>query len=188
MFRLPLVVALALVGLNSQAAVFNQVQTADSSLTFVSTQMGVPIEGRFKQFEVQLQFDPAHAESAQAKITIPVNSIDAGSSEATDEVKGKSWFNVAQFPSVQFVATQVKAIDNTHFNVTGSMTIKDKTVEVSAPFSLKTQASGALLEGGFELKRSQFGLGSGSWAATDVVADEVKIRFKFKVSSLSSVQ
>jgi polyisoprenoid-binding protein YceI len=188
MFRSTFFIALILVGFNAQAAVFNQVKTADSSLTFVSSQMGVPVEGRFKQFEVQLQFDPAHAETAQAQITIPVSSIDAGSAEATDEVKGKSWFNVVQFPTVKFVAKHVKAIDSTHFNVTGDMTIKDKTVEVSAPFSLKAVDSAALLDGHFELKRSQFGLGSGSWAATDVVADEVKIRFTFKVSSLSSAQ
>ena len=160
----------------ANAADYKKVQ-ADSSITFVSRQMGVSAEGVFKKFTAQVKINLAKPEAGMAHIEIDLASIDTGSVEANDEVKGKSWFNVAEFPRAKFISSSVESLGAGKFVATGEMTIKGTVMEVRAPFILKEERGVLQILGEFSLKRLDFGIGSGLWSDTSVVADEVKIKF-----------
>ena len=164
------------------AGTYNRVLPEKSTLAFVSQQMGVSVDGTFRKFAATLDFDPAKPEAGKATLDIELTSIDAGGPEANDEVKGKNWFDVKQFPTARFVSTSVKPLGNNKYEVRGQMSIKGKTHEVAAPFSLKPEGTGAVLEGSFPLKRLDYGVGTGAWGDTSVVADEVQIRFRLAVA------
>ena len=166
-----------LLPLGAQAAEYSKVQADKSTIIFVSKQMSVPVEGMFKKFTAQVRINPAKPEAGKAKIEIDLASIDAGGAEANDEVKGKSWFNVAEFPKAEFVSSSVKALGAGKFEVAGKMTIKGKSMDVRAPFTLKEEMGMLNIDGVFTLKRLEFGIGSGLWSDTSVVADEVQIKF-----------
>ena len=161
------------------AVEFSKVQPELSSVAFVSKQMGVPVEGVFKKFSAHIKMNPAKPETGVAHIEIDLASIDAGSAEANDEVKGKSWFSVAEFPKASFVSSGVKALGGGKYEATGKMTIKGKTVEMRAPYTIKDDKGMLNIEGVLPLKRLDFGIGSGLWSDTSVVADEVQIKFHF---------
>lgn len=163
----------------AQGAEFNALQADKSAISFVSRQMNVPVEGSFRKFSASIRLDPARPEAGQARIEIDPGAIDAGSDEANDELKGKLWFNVRDFPRATFTSSTVKALGNDRFEVSGKMSIKGKTLEVRAPFTLRQEARALHLEGGFPLKRLDYGLGTGVWVDTSVVADEVRIKFHF---------
>ena len=158
------------------AAEYSKVQP-DSSITFISKQMSVPVAGVFKKFSANIRINPAKAETGMANIEIDLASIDAGSMEANDEVKGKSWFSVAEYPKASFVSTSVKTLGGGKYEAAGKMTIKGKTMEMHAPFILKEDKGVLNVDGVFPLKRLDFGIGSGLWSDTSVVADEVQIKF-----------
>lgn len=164
------------------AGIYNRVLPERSALAFVSQQMGVSVDGSFTRFSATLDFDPARPESGRATLDIDMASIDAGGPEANDEVKGKNWFDVKQHPAARFVSTSVKPLGNNRYEVRGQMMIKGRTREVAAPFTLKADGAGALLEGSFPLKRLDYGVGTGAWGDTSVVADEVQIRFRLAVA------
>jgi polyisoprenoid-binding protein YceI len=159
-------------------AELSAVQLDQSSIAFVSRQMNVPVEGAFKKFTAQISIDPARPEAGRARIEIDLTSIDAGSTEANDEVKGKSWFNTREFPKASFVSSAVKALGGGRFETAGKMSIKGKTLETHAPFTLKQEKGVLILDGAFPLKRLDYGIGSGVWSDTSVVADEVLGRFQ----------
>ncbi|MES2207010.1 MAG: YceI family protein [Pseudomonadota bacterium] len=172
--------ALLLGAMQVYAVEFNQVVTDQSKLTFVSKQMGVGVDGKFGKFSASIAFDPAHLQTAKAQLDIVMSSIDAGSNEANDEVKDKEWFNVKAFPTAKFVSTAIKALDKNRYEIAGNLTIKGKTKPVTATFTmvpLNAQPATARFEGGFVLKRNDFGIGEGNWADPSVVADEVQIKF-----------
>lgn len=172
--------ALALLAAGSvHAAEFSAVQLDKSSVTFVSRQMNVPVEGAFTKFAAQIAIDPARPEAGRARIEIDLASIDAGSAEANDEVKGKNWFNVHEFPKAGFVSGSVKALGGGRFEAGGKMTLKGKTVELRAPFTIRQEKGVLILDGAFPLKRLDYGIGSGVWSDTSVVADEVQVKFHF---------
>lgn len=179
-------VLLMLVASAVSAAEFKAFQLETSSVTFVSKQMGVPVEGRFKKFAAQITFDPNKPEQSTAKIDIEMASIDTGSNEANSEVATAGWFNSKVFPQANFVSSGLKKIDATHFQATGKLTIKGKTRDVVAPFTANEQAGKIVLEGNLPIRRGDFSIGSGMWADPDVVAEEVQIRFHLVATAIPS--
>lgn len=171
-------IALAALG-SAQAAEFTQVASDKSQITFVSKQMNVPVDGRFKHFAAQVKFDPAKPEAGQARIEVDLASIDTGNSEADGEVKGKSWFNTSAFPKAVFTASSVKKLANGRFEARGPLSIKGISRDVVAVFAVRNEGAGAWFDGGFTLQRLPYKIGEGSWSDTSVVADDVQVKFKF---------
>ncbi len=175
------VFALAVLTLAAATAQANplSVDLAKSQVVFVSKQMNVPVEGRFKRFTVQIEFDAKKPEAARAALEIDTASIDAGSPEATTEVIRKPWLHTAQFPKATFVSSAVKPLGGERYEVTGQMTIKGRTLPLTAPFTVKNQGGVQVFEGTLVLKRLDYGIGDGPWNDPDTVANEVQIRFRF---------
>jgi len=177
--RLPWVVlTLCMIACGAGAAELGAVLPDRSKLMFVSRQMGVAVDGEFRKFAATMSFDPAKPESGRALIEIDMASVDAGAAETNEEVTGKNWFNVRQYPKATFVSNSVKALGGNRFEVAGRLTIRDKTRDVVAPFTMTQQGGNALFEGVLTIRRADFGIGQGVWADFDTVANEVQIRFR----------
>ena len=175
--RLLFLCALAASPCLTQAAEYGRLLPERSSLVFVSKQMGVPVEGQFKRFGVDFSFDPARPEAAKAVVEIDLASVDAGSRDANEELAGKNWFHVRRHPAARFVATSARRLGGNRYELRGPLTLKGRTREVAAPFTWRDEGTLGVFEGGFVLKRLDFGIGEGAWGDTGVVADEVQIRF-----------
>jgi len=159
------------------AAEVGPVQIDRSRVAFVSKQMGVPIDGEFRKFTAQLVFDPAKPEAGRAQVEIDIASVDAGSAEANEEVVGKNWFNVKQFPKAGFVSSSVMPLGGGKFEVAGKLTIRDKSRDIVIPLTTTTRGAAVHFDGSFIINRSDFGIGQGVWADFDTVANEVEIKF-----------
>ncbi|MCR4298570.1 MAG: YceI family protein [Gallionella sp.] len=177
-----LTVALLLTASPASGAEFTVLHPQQSSITFVSTQMGVPVEGSFRKFTARIAVDPARPEAGTARIDIDLASIDTGIAEADEEVAGKKWFDTRNHPVASFVSSSVKQSDQGRYTASGKMTIKGKSLDVNAPFTLKQNTDTLTIDGMFPLKRLDYGIGTGIWSDTEVVADEVRIRFHFTVA------
>ncbi len=171
----------AMAGAN--AAEFNTVVPERSTVAFSYKQMGVAMDGRFRKFSAQLNFDPAKPQAAQASLDVDIGSIDAGSADANGEVVGKQWFDAKAFPSARFVAKSIKAAGPGRYDVAGGLSIKGRSIEVNAPASFKQEGADGVFDGTFVIKRADFGIGNGPWADFDVVANEVQIKFHLVATS-----
>lgn len=167
----------------AQAAEYSEFRAAQSNISFVAKQMGVPSEGGFKRISAQIVFDPDKIEQGQARVEIDIASIDTGMAEANAEVATAGWFDTRNYPAARFVSSGLKKLDANRLQVSGKLTIKGKTRDISAPFTYKQQGDAMVLEGALPIKRGDFGIGSGIWAEPDVVAEEVQIRFRLIVGA-----
>ncbi len=161
----------------ANAAEFGTLQADKSSLTFVSKQMGVPMDGRFRKFSANIVFDTAKPTTASARFELDLASVDAGSSEANGEVIGKPWFNVKSFPTATFVSSAVRPLGGDRFELSGKLTIKGKTQDLVAPFTFRQENNSGVFAGSFVLKRLDFAVGDGIWSDVATVANEVQIKF-----------
>jgi polyisoprenoid-binding protein YceI len=168
---------LAAGGATAAGETYGQVLPERSTLTFVSKQMGVAVDGRFRQFATTLAFDPARPAQGSARFELDMASIDAGSKDANDEVVGKAWFDVRTHPRATFVSSSVKALGGDRYEVAGTLTIKGRALPVTAPFTFRQEGGNAVFAGHFPLRRLDFGIGEGLWSDTSVVANDVQIRF-----------
>jgi polyisoprenoid-binding protein YceI len=156
----------------------NTFEPAGSSIAAVFTQMGVPVEAKFKKFDASIEFDPANIAAAKAQITVDVGSFDIGDPEYNKEVQKKEWFNAAQFPKATFVSSSIKSTTADKLLCAGQLTVKGKSVAISVPITIKQQGKNQIFEGALPIKRLDFNIGEGEWKATDMLANEVNIKFK----------
>ena len=168
-----------LFSLTGHAAEFSQIQAAKSSITFVGKQMGSPVEGKFGKFNASISFDPDNIAANKAHIEIDMASIDVGDNDTNDELKDKDWFNIKQYPAAKFDSTGIKAMAGGRYETSGKMTIKGVTRNVAVLFTAKVENNLATLDGGMTILRLQYGVGTGEWADTYTVADEVQLHFRF---------
>ncbi|HMV19881.1 MAG: YceI family protein [Betaproteobacteria bacterium] len=172
-----LTTAFALFAPAAQAIEYGDFLADKSTLTFVSKQMGVPVDGRFRKFTAALSFDPAKPTAASARLELDLASIDAGSKDANDEVVGKAWFNLKTFPTASFVSTAVKPLGGDRYELAGKLTIKGKAQDIVAPMSFRQEGANGVFDGSFTLKRLDFAVGDGVWADVSTVANDVQVKF-----------
>lgn len=156
---------------------YGTVDPGASTLKFQYAQMGVSLDGAFKQFKAELSYDPARPQAARTVVEVPLKAIDTGSEEGDEEVRGKDWFNTGAHPLARFESSSVKVIDDTRLEVSGTLTIKGRSRDITAPVVVSEQAGKASFAGSFKLNRVDFGIGEGIWAKDDVVAHEITIAF-----------
>jgi polyisoprenoid-binding protein YceI len=154
-----------------------QVDTSKSTVTATSKQMNVPVDGTFRKFTAQVTFDPAKAAAGSAKLSIDTGSYDLGDPSYNEQVRGKEWFDAAHFPNATFVSSAIAPAGGNQFKVSGTLTIKGKSQNVTVPVTVAQQGNTQVFDGALPIKRSQFDIGTGEWKDTSVVADEVVIKF-----------
>lgn len=186
MMKSSLSLLLALCSLPAAALEFNQVQTGTSSVTFHYKQMGVPMDGNFGKFAAQMQFDPAKPAQAKARIEIDIASIDAGSTEANDEVVGKPWFNAKAFPVASFVSSALKPLGGNRYEASGKLTIKGHAQEVKVPVTFTATGANGQFDGVLPIKRLDYAIGEGEWTDVSTVANEIAIQFHLVVQAVPS--
>jgi polyisoprenoid-binding protein YceI len=172
----------ALAASSANAVEYRTVLPKQSSIGFEFRQMGVAVKGGFKRFTAQMVFDPATPEAANARIEIDLASIDAGSPEADEESAGKLWFNRSVYPKATFVSSQVRALGNNRYEMRGTLTLKGRSREMVVPVTYAPGKNAATFDGGFFLKRLDFGIGEGMWADVATVANEVQVKFRIAAS------
>lgn len=177
MKRLALALALA-TAFSAQAIEYTQIQADKSAINFAYKQMGVSMDGKFRKFSAQLSFDPAKPAAAKASLDVDLASVDTGAQESDDEVAGKPWFNTKAFPTARFVSSSVKAVGGNRYEVAGKLTIKGKTQDIVAPATFTAQGNNGVFDGNFTIRRGDFSIGEGAWAAFDIVANDIQIKFR----------
>lgn len=160
---------------------------AQSQISFVSKQMGVPVDGQFKKFDAQVSFDPAKPAASTMAFTVDVASATVGSPESDVELPKAVWFNVPKFPQATFQSSAVKGLGAGKFEVTGKLTIKGNVRDVIVPVALTQSGTITTATGAFVLKRLAFKIGENEWADTSMVADDVQVKFKLALSGVGKL-
>jgi len=150
-----------------------------SEIRFVSKQLGVNVEGRFRKWNGNVVFLPKDLAKSKAEFDIDLGSVDLASDESETEIKSARWFDIAKFPVAHFASTSIRAVGADRYEVLGKLTLKGVTKDVIVPISVRNDASGnRVAEGSFPLKRIDYRVGEGMWADTDMVADDVVVRIR----------
>jgi polyisoprenoid-binding protein YceI len=157
---------------------------AQSEVTFVTKQMGVPVDGRFKKFDAQISLDPKKPEAGAVAFSIDTGSATLGVPESDAEMPKANWFNVAKFPQATFKSNAIKGLGNGKFEVAGKLDIKGNARDVVVPVQITQSGGNSTATGSFVIKRLDFKIGEAEWADTTVVANDVTVKFKLALTGL----
>lgn len=160
---------------------------AQSDIGFVFKQMGVPVEGHFKKFDAQINFDAAKPATSKVAFTVDIASATLGSPETDAELPKAVWFNTAKFPQATFVSSSFKALGAVKYEVTGKLSIKGQSRDVVVPVTMTQSGAVTTAVGVFPIKRLGFKIGENEWADTSMVADDVQVKFKLALNGVGKL-
>lgn len=121
------------------------------------------VEGSFKNFKGEVEFDINKPESSSFKIQIPVASIDTENEDRDKHLLAKKYFDAEKYPFIEFNSTFVNKTAE-GFDITGNLKIKGLIKAFTIPFTSEKTKDGFLLKGQFEIDRYDFKVGpSGSF-------------------------
>jgi len=159
---------------------------AQSEVTFVAKQLGVPLQGRFKRFQAQVAFDPKALATSKILFELDLGSVSLNA-EADAELPKAEWFNVPKFPKATFQSSAIQALGGGKFQVRGKLAIKGQARDLVVPVTL-TQAKGlSTASGAFTLKRLDYRIGEGDWTDTSIVANDVQVQFKLVLQGVPAL-
>lgn len=156
-----------------------------SRLEFFIDYSGQEAPGLFRQFTTELQFDSASPADGRLVVTVVTLSADLDSADINEAIAGPDWFDFAHYADAQFVSESIASLDEGRFVATGRLRLKGIERVIDVPFTW-TEADGlAFMRGELTLRRGAFAIGSGEWAATDVIGENVRVRFDVALQSVA---
>lgn len=167
-----------------------KIDESHTSVNFSINHFFSAVTGKFKEFEGEFNLDLDNLDASKASFVIDVASVDTDEPKRDKHLQSKDFFNAKNFPKMKFESTGFTKKSDKEFVVKGNLTIRDVTklvelpVKVSGqmehPMKRKTLILGLVVE--YTMNRNDFGVGTGDWAATAVVGDEVRISIPMELN------
>ncbi len=169
----------------SAAAKSWNVDKDHASVAFEINHFFTPVKGQFLDFGGTFNLDKEDlTKNPSVDFTVNVASIATTNKKRDGHLQSAAFFNAKSWPAIAFTSkVVVKTGDNT-YKAIGTLQIRDVKKPFEVPFTLlgvKTVKAGMMssevmgLRVKTELNRSDFGVGTGDWAATAVVGGTVGI-------------
>jgi len=148
-----------------------QYKAADqgSTLTFKIGNFGFDVNGTFSGFEGNINFDPQNLASSSFDVTVNASTVNTDNSMRDKHLKDDGFFDVKNYPKIHFVSSKVTA-KGSQFMLTGQLTIKGKSKEISFPFTASASNDGYVFKGSFKINRKDFGVGG-----TSTISNELEV-------------
>ena len=155
-----------------------------TNITFSWGHLGISRQSaRLLDVDGRLEFDHKAPEQGAIEVTMKVSSIWTGVAELDRQLKSSDYFNAAQFPSMTFKSTGVRATGEKTGEVTGDLTILGQARPVTLavtwnfggehPLSTLNPAFKDKFVAGFtattKLLRSEWGMTRGTPLTTDEI-------------------
>ena len=182
-----LAVALVALLLQSPAKAQQKLLPAQSEISFVSRQMGSPVEGRFRSFDAQVSLDPTQLAAAKIVLVVDLASATLASTDTETELRQSDWFDVKKFPQASFTSSAVKSAGPGRMEVVGSFSLKGRSRPLTVSVALTQSGGVTTATGAFTIKRLDFKVGDGDWADTDLIANYVQVKFKLALIGVAAL-
>ena len=175
----------------AQSAKQWNIDKSHASVQFSIDHFFSSVPGKFKEFDGEINFDPNDLKGSKAVFTIDVRSVDTDEADRDGHLQSKDFFNAEKWPEMKFVSTRFEKKSDKDYIVHGKLTLRDVTKEVALPLTIKGRVDNPWKEGyeilgikiDTSINRTDYGVGSGSWAATAVVSDEVEIEISMELDA-----
>lgn len=161
--------------------------TLDPSHTLVEFSvkhmMIATVKGRFTGIEGTIEADPADLTTASITASVDVASVNTGDAQRDGHLRSADFFAVEEYPKLTFQSRKVTRKAEDEYEVTGDLTIRGVTREVTLGLTYEGQGKdpwgneriGVTLEG--KVNRKEFNLNWNVVLETGgiLVGDDVKI-------------
>jgi polyisoprenoid-binding protein YceI len=163
------------------------IDPAHSRIGFVARHaMVTKVRGAFNDFTGAVTLDGANPENSTATVTIKAASIDTRNGQRDQHLRSNDFLAMDEYPEITFVSTGARRSGAEEFELTGDLTVRGVTRQVTIPFSYEGSATDpfgnfrAGFEGSVTINRKDYGV---TWNAAlegggVLVSDKVTLEFE----------
>ena len=155
---------------------------AHSAVGFRVRHLGITwVNGTFKQWTAELNYDPANPEAASVVAKIQTASVDTDNERRDNDLRSSSYLAADSFPEISFTSRKVERAGDGRLRIAGDLTLRG----VTKPVVLDAEVGGVLntprgrrtaFSATTTIKRQDFGLTMNRlMEGAQVVGDEVRI-------------
>jgi polyisoprenoid-binding protein YceI len=173
-----------------------QLDPVHSAIQFSARHMMVSnVRGSFRDFSLEVVFDPEHPELGSVVATVVAASIDTGQAQRDAHLRSPDFLDAEQFPTLTFRSTGVEARSGDTFALKGELTMHGVTLPVV--FDAEYVGEVANPQGGRSaglsargrIKRHDWGLAwnVGLEAGGLMVSDEIKVEVEVELTQAAPV-
>jgi polyisoprenoid-binding protein YceI len=140
------------------------IDKAHSDVSFQIRHIVSRVRGSFTDFSGTITADPARPETASVEFTVKAATIDTANDNRDKDLRGANFFDAEQFPEITFKSSKVKAAGTDKYDVTGTLTMRGVSKEVTLPVQFLgfgkdprgTEKAGFSID--FTLNRKDYGI------------------------------
>ncbi|MGF1501095.1 MAG: YceI family protein [Paracoccaceae bacterium] len=147
-------------------------------VTFTVGHLGFSdVHGQFREFDAEIDLDVDAIENSRVRFVIQSASVDTFWPARDEHIRGGDFLNAAQFPEIVFASTAIEPTGGETAKVTGDLTIRDVTREITfdaklnkigpSPFDASKTIAGFTITG--EIDRTEFGITYAAPAVSAVI-------------------
>lgn len=160
-----------------------------TSVTFSINHFFSKVTGRFTSFDGSFSFSPTNLEGSKAEFSIDVKTVYTEDEKRDKHLQSPDFFDSKAYPKMTFSSTRFEKKSETDYVVHGKITIRNTTRDIAIPFKVTGEMDHPMMKGTHilgllatcKINRTDFGVGTGSWAATAIVGDEVTIEIPMEL-------
>ena len=156
-----------------------------SKIEFHANATFAKVDGVFHTWEAELRKTGDSFDDATLKMKLETDSVSTGNGLKDKEIRSKNFFDVKEFPEIEFISTKVTpGPDRSKFVMEGNMTMRVITKPVTVMIEEYPVSNGhQLIEGSIEFNRKDFGMTHN--APFNKVSKDVEVLVHLNVAAAS---
>ena len=179
---------------NAQDATMWMVDKAHTSVNFSINHFFSTVTGKFSKFDGMVHFDPANLKGSRVDFNVEVPSVNTGEEKRDQHLQSNDFFDSGTYPKMSFVSSKFVKKSENEYLVHGKLTIRNTTKDIILPLKVTGEMEHPMMKGNLilglstnlKIKRTDYGVGTGNWAATMVVGDDVDVNIHMELNRKKS--
>jgi polyisoprenoid-binding protein YceI len=146
------------------------------------------VRGNFTEVAASGNLDPDNPTASNFDVEINVLSLKTHNAQRDNDLRSSNFLEADKYPTINFKSTKIEPAGDTHYRLTGDLTVKGNTHPVTLSLQrygeLNDERMGHRMAWGAEgeINRKEFGLTMSMLAdGRFVVGDEVKINIELEI-------
>ncbi len=165
------------------------VDQSHAFVTFTVDHLGFStVHGQFLDFDARIDLDPGNVEATRVQFSIKTASVETYSAARDGQLRSAAFFASDRYPEMVFVSTMVRPTGSDTAEVTGMLTIRDVTREITlqtklnklgpSPFFPDITVAGFTITG--VIDRTEWGMTFGAPAIGAMIAIRIDLEMSPK--------
>lgn len=163
-----------------------RIAPGDSIVRFTVTKLLVErVSGDFQDFQGTVAYHAEKPEASSIELNVEVRSVVTGERNRDSTLQGEAYFDSRRYPRMVFRSVRVSRRSDGGLDVTGDLTIRGVTRQVTVPVRVVEHSDGRLeFETAFTVNRTEFGVNGTSWSSSRaVISHEADIYLRIVAKS-----